>query len=161
MFRTRMFVKFVRENLHFLVSLRPGFESRHCQKKVVYLEQSPFSLVSTAEELLDRKVAAPVYKTKNTAVGIRHADHVAPSIRKKLAIASPTSCCRSVGIVRSRTQIMEFLGFNRLGKNLSMTKQVLNVWITKLRNYLQGPFTKHVKNKHVCKRKLMRYLFRK
>jgi hypothetical protein len=40
------------------------------------------SLVSTTEELLDRKVAAPVQKTKNTAVGIRHADHVALSIRK-------------------------------------------------------------------------------
>jgi hypothetical protein len=31
---------------------------------------------------LDRKVAAPVQKTKNPAVGVRHADHVAPSIRK-------------------------------------------------------------------------------
>jgi hypothetical protein len=30
----------------------------------------------------DRKVAAPVLKTENTAVGIRHADHMAPSIRK-------------------------------------------------------------------------------
>jgi hypothetical protein len=40
--------------------------------------------VSTIEELLDRKVAAPVYKTENTAVGIRNADHVAPSIRKKV-----------------------------------------------------------------------------
>jgi hypothetical protein len=61
--------------------------------------------VSTTEELLDRKVAAPV--TENTAVGIRHADHVAPSIRKMLAITSPTSGGRSVGIVRSRTQTME------------------------------------------------------
>jgi hypothetical protein len=42
----------------------------------------PFSLVSTIEELLKEKVAAPVYKVENTAVGIRHADHVAPSIRK-------------------------------------------------------------------------------
>jgi hypothetical protein len=56
---------------------------------------------------LERKVAAPVYKTENTAVGIRHADNVAPSIRKKLAITSPTSGGRSVGIVRSRTQTME------------------------------------------------------
>jgi hypothetical protein len=31
---------------------------------------------------LDRKVAASVYKTENTAVGIRHANHVAPTIRK-------------------------------------------------------------------------------
>jgi hypothetical protein len=57
----------------------------------VSLERGPLSLVSTTEELLDRKVAAPVYKTENTAVGIRHAEHVAPSISKKLAIASPTS----------------------------------------------------------------------
>jgi hypothetical protein len=46
------------------------------------LERGPLSLVSTTEELLDTKVAAPVWKTENTAVGIRHADHVAPSIRK-------------------------------------------------------------------------------
>jgi hypothetical protein len=88
---------------------RPGFDSRHYQKKkVVSLERGPLSLVSTTEELLDRKVAARVYKTENTAVGIRHADHVAPSIRKKLTITSPTSDSRSVGIVRSRTQTMEF-----------------------------------------------------
>jgi hypothetical protein len=30
------------------------------KKKVVGLERGPFSLVSTTEELLDRKVAAPV-----------------------------------------------------------------------------------------------------
>jgi hypothetical protein len=40
---------------------RPGFDSRHYQKKkVVGLEWGPFSLVSITEELLDRKVAAPV-----------------------------------------------------------------------------------------------------
>jgi hypothetical protein len=62
---------------------RPGFDSRHYQqKKVVGLERGPLSLVSTTEELLDRKVAVPVYKTENTALRIRHADHVAPSIRK-------------------------------------------------------------------------------
>jgi hypothetical protein len=32
------------------------------RKKVVGLERGPFSLVSTTEELLDRKVAASVYK---------------------------------------------------------------------------------------------------
>jgi hypothetical protein len=62
---------------------RPGFDFQHYQKKkVVGLERGPLSLVSTIEELLDRKVAAPVLKTENTAVGIRHVDHVAPSIRK-------------------------------------------------------------------------------
>jgi hypothetical protein len=40
---------------------RPGFDSRHYQKKkVVGLERGPLSLVCTTEELLDRKVAAPV-----------------------------------------------------------------------------------------------------
>jgi hypothetical protein len=38
--------------------------------------------MGTIEELLDRKVAAPVWKTENTAVGIRHADKVAPSSAK-------------------------------------------------------------------------------
>jgi hypothetical protein len=38
----------------------PGFDSRHYQKKVVGLERGPLSLVNTSEELLDRKVAAPV-----------------------------------------------------------------------------------------------------
>jgi hypothetical protein len=75
----------------------PGFDSRALpQKKVVGLERGPFSLVSTTEELLDRKVAAPVYKTENTAVGIRHAAHVAPSIRK-----SWQSLRRQVAVARS------------------------------------------------------------
>jgi hypothetical protein len=40
---------------------RPGFDSRHYKKKtVVGLERGPLSLVSTTEELRDRKVAAPV-----------------------------------------------------------------------------------------------------
>jgi hypothetical protein len=40
---------------------RPGFDSRHYhKKKVVGLERGSLSLMSTTEELLDRKVAAPV-----------------------------------------------------------------------------------------------------
>jgi hypothetical protein len=40
---------------------RSGFDSRHFQKKkVMGLERGPLSLVRTTEELLDRKVAAPV-----------------------------------------------------------------------------------------------------
>jgi hypothetical protein len=42
----------------------------------------------------------PVYKTENTAVGSHRTDQVKPSIRKKLALTSPTSGGRSVGIVR-------------------------------------------------------------
>jgi hypothetical protein len=57
------------------------FSEKKRKKTVVGLERGPLSLVSTTEELLDRKVAATVYKIENTAGGIRHADHVAPSIR--------------------------------------------------------------------------------
>jgi hypothetical protein len=46
---------------------RPGFDSRHYQifwggkgKQVMGLERGPLGLVSTTEELPDRKVAAPV-----------------------------------------------------------------------------------------------------
>jgi hypothetical protein len=40
---------------------RPGFDSRHYQeKKIVGLERGPLSLVSITEEILDRKIAAPV-----------------------------------------------------------------------------------------------------
>jgi hypothetical protein len=49
----------------------------------VGLEWGPLSLVSTIEELLGRKIAAPVYKAENTAVRIRHADQVEPSIRNR------------------------------------------------------------------------------
>jgi hypothetical protein len=39
---------------------RPGFDSGTTRKKVVGLERGPLSLVGTTEELLDRKLAAPV-----------------------------------------------------------------------------------------------------
>jgi hypothetical protein len=43
------------------INQRSGLDSRHYQKKkVVGLERGPLGLVSTTEELLDRKVAAPV-----------------------------------------------------------------------------------------------------
>jgi hypothetical protein len=60
------------------------------------LERSPLSYVITAEELFDRKVAATVYKTENAAVGNRHADHVATSIRK-----SCQSLRRQAAVARS------------------------------------------------------------
>jgi hypothetical protein len=44
----------------------------------------------------------------NTAVGICYADHVEPSIRKRLALTSPTSGGHFVGIGCSQTEAMEF-----------------------------------------------------
>jgi hypothetical protein len=45
------------------------------------------------------------------AVGILHADHVAPCTPKKLALTSPRSFGRPAGIVRSRIQATEFSSF--------------------------------------------------
>jgi hypothetical protein len=71
------------------------------EKKVVGLERGPLSLVSTTEELFDRKVAATVYKTENTAVGIRHADHGAPSILKSwLSFRRQAAVAQSVYFAR-------------------------------------------------------------
>jgi hypothetical protein len=87
----------------------PGFDSRALRgKKVVGLEGCQLSLVSTTEELLDRKVAAPVYKIENTAVGDPSRWPRGTLNPQKLAITSPTSGGRSFRIVRSRTQTMEF-----------------------------------------------------
>jgi hypothetical protein len=75
----------------------------------VGLERGPLSLVSTTEELLGRKRSGSGLEIYNTAVGIRHANHVVPSIRKKFALTSPTSGGRSVVIVRSQTQTTELV----------------------------------------------------
>jgi hypothetical protein len=48
---------------------RPGFDS---QKKVVGVERFPLNLVSTTEELLDRKVAA---RLENREYGRRDPSH--------------------------------------------------------------------------------------
>jgi hypothetical protein len=88
---------------------RPGFDSRHYQKKkVVGLERGPLSLVSTTEELLDRKSRGSClenreYCRRDPSRWPRGNLHP-----QKLAITSPTSGGRSVGVVRSRTQTMEF-----------------------------------------------------
>jgi hypothetical protein len=46
----------------------------------VGLERGPLSLVSTTEELLERKSSGSGLETENMAIGICHANHVAPSI---------------------------------------------------------------------------------
>jgi hypothetical protein len=58
---------------------------------------------------LEERVAAPVKKPEITAVGIRRADHATPLYPLQLALTSPRSGGRSVGIVSSRTKAMELL----------------------------------------------------
>jgi hypothetical protein len=77
----------------------------------VGLERGPLSLVSTSEELLERKSSGSCLKNREYVIGIRHAEHVAHFIRKKLALTTPTSRGRSAGIVRLRNQTTEFVLF--------------------------------------------------
>jgi hypothetical protein len=76
--------------------------------EVVGLERDPLSLVSTTEELLERKSSCSGLESREYGRtepwrwprGTLHP--------QKLALTSPTSGGRSAGIVRSRTQASEF-----------------------------------------------------
>jgi hypothetical protein len=48
----------------------------------VGLERDPLSLVSIIKDLLERKCSYSGKKTEITVIGIRHDDHVAPSVRR-------------------------------------------------------------------------------
>jgi hypothetical protein len=66
----------------------------------VGLERGPLSLVSTTEELLERKSSGSVLETRKYGRGEQ--SHWSRDILypQKLAVTSPTSGSRSVGIVR-------------------------------------------------------------
>jgi hypothetical protein len=89
---------------------RSGFDPGRYQIfwEIVGPERSPLSLVSTTEELLERK-------SSGFGLEILEYDRRDPSrsqrgtlYPQKLALTSPTSGGRSIGIVRSRTQATEF-----------------------------------------------------
>jgi hypothetical protein len=83
-----------------------GFDFRRYQIfwEVVGLERGPLSLVSTIEELLERK---------SSGFGLENRDYgrweSAALTTQKLALTSPTSGGRSVSIVRLRNQSTEFV----------------------------------------------------
>jgi hypothetical protein len=89
---------------------RPGFDFQRYQIfwVVVGLERGSFSLVSTIEELLERKSGSGL---KNRGYGRRDPSRwpCGALYPKKLALTSPTSGSRSVDVVRSRTQATEFV----------------------------------------------------
>jgi hypothetical protein len=68
----------------FLATDPKRFYSRRYQIfwEVVGLDRGPLSLVSTTEELLERKSSGSGLEIENTALGIRHAGHMVPSIHK-------------------------------------------------------------------------------
>jgi hypothetical protein len=67
----------------------------------VSLERGPLSLVSTVEELLEKGSSGSDLENR--------ADYAALLSLQKLALTSPTSDGRSVGIVRSRTKSTKIL----------------------------------------------------
>jgi hypothetical protein len=89
----------------------PGFNSRRYQIfwEVVGLERGPLSLVRIIEEQLENKVAVPVYKTEINGRGDSLRWPRDTLYLLKLAITSPTSGGRSVGIVRWRTKAPELV----------------------------------------------------
>jgi hypothetical protein len=70
----------------------------------VGLEQGPLSLVSTIEELLERKSSCSGLENRE---GTNRADHTTPLKLQKLELTLPTSGGRLVSIARSRTQATE------------------------------------------------------
>jgi hypothetical protein len=96
-----------------LLIQRPGLDSRCYQIfwEVVGLERGPLSLASTMEELLERKSSGSGLEIREYVR--RDPSHWPRGILypQKLALTSPTSGCHSVRIVRSRTQVKEFLIF--------------------------------------------------
>jgi hypothetical protein len=74
----------------------------------VGLERGPLSLVSTIEELLERKSSGS--GQENRDYGRRNPSHRPRGTLypQNLALTSPTSGRRSVSIIRSRTQTMDF-----------------------------------------------------
>jgi hypothetical protein len=75
----------------------------------VGLERGPLSLVSTTEELLDRKSSGPGLENRDYGLGIRYADHETTLYPQKLALTSSTSGGHSIGIARLRTQATELV----------------------------------------------------
>jgi hypothetical protein len=76
----------------------------------VGLERGPLSLVSTTEELLEGKSRGTGLDNRDYGRrGIHCADYATPLYPQQLALTSPTSGDRSVGIVHSLTQATEYV----------------------------------------------------
>jgi hypothetical protein len=68
---------------------------------VVGLERGPLSLVSTIEELLERKSSSSSLENRDYVLGIRSADHATPVYLLKLALTSrQAAVARSVSFAR-------------------------------------------------------------
>jgi hypothetical protein len=106
-----------------LVVRVPGFRSRdsgfdsqryHIFWEVMGLERGPLSLVSTIEELLERKSSNPGLKSRD--YGSRNPSRWPRGTLypQKLALTSPTSGGLLVDVVLSRTKATKFFLFKRV-----------------------------------------------
>jgi hypothetical protein len=98
---------------------RCGFDSRGYQIfwEVLGLERGPLSLMSTIEELLGRESSGSCLENREYGSGDPSRWPRGTLYPQTLALTSPTSGGRSVGIVRSRTQATEFFQFGNLVMN--------------------------------------------
>jgi hypothetical protein len=100
----------------------PGFDSRRCQIfwEVMGLERGPHSLERITVELLERNRSGSRLDNRiNNGRGISlrwPRDTLYPL---KLALTSPTNDSRSVGIVRLRTKVTEYVSVCLLSKGLN------------------------------------------
>jgi hypothetical protein len=106
---------------------RSWFDSRRYQIfwEVVGLERGPLSRVSTSEELLERNSSG--FGLENSEYGRKDPSRWTSGTfhPQKLALTSPTSGGRSVGIVRSRTQATEIVFFNY---KAFITRKIVDKW---------------------------------
>jgi hypothetical protein len=89
---------------------RSGFDSRRYQIlwEVVDLERGSLSLVSTIEELLGRNTSGSGLESREYGRRDPSRWRIGTLYPQRLALTSPTSDGRSVGIVRSQTQVTDF-----------------------------------------------------
>jgi hypothetical protein len=87
----------------------------------VSLERGPISLVNTTEKLLGRNSSFSGLEIRE--YGTRDPSHWPHGTLypQKLALTSPASCGRPVGIVRSRTQATEFSFFSPDSRELELS----------------------------------------
>jgi hypothetical protein len=97
-----------------LQTQRSGFDSQLYQIfwEVVGVKRDPLSLVSTMDELLERKRRVSGLENRNYSRRDQSRWPHGTFYPQNLALTSPTSGGRSVGIVRSRTQSTKFSVFS-------------------------------------------------
>jgi hypothetical protein len=89
---------------------RSGFDSQgyHIFWEVVCLERGPLSLVSTIEELLERKSSGSGLENREDSRGDPSRWPRGTLYLQKLALTPPTNGGHSIGMVHSRTHTMDF-----------------------------------------------------